>query len=197
MSLPRYEISLLILIIVVILGFISHMGYWIRVSSHVRDTADNDFGRQDLRKALHMHQGSNFNVVLLTSWSLFLVALVFLYFMTPEIFHDLNYFRFPRLASENFGLAVLGAAIILLPGSLVALFVPRAYSYYLITRKLKKLSLFAPMLLIVSIFCSINLGTIYPNTDSFYWNLGYATLLLALIILLAPLIIGFAEEMRT
>lgn len=197
MSPPRYEILLLIaMLIVLILGIISHVGYWIRINSHISDTAGIDVGKQDLRKALHMHHGSNFNTIYITSWSLLLVAFIYLYFMTPQIFSGLNYFRVPNLASGSFGLAALGAAVILIPGSLAALFIPRACSYYTVTRRMKRMSLLAPVLLIISIFCSINLGSIYPTIDSFYWNLGFVTLILALVILLAPFIMGFAEEMR-
>ncbi len=197
MALPRYEISLLILIaIAALIGGICHQAYIYRVHAIVKKTADSSFSRNALLKSLHITQGSNFNTLMILSWSIFLVALIFLYFLTPDIFPDKNYFLFPKMASESYGLAVFGIAVILIPGTLIALIVPRVYSYYLISRWLKNLNLLTPIFLIASLFCSANLATIYPLTDRFIWNLGYAALFVALVLLLLPIVIGFVEEMR-
>lgn len=195
--LPRQEISLLILMIfVMLIGGIFHQAYLQRVQAVVKKTADSDFDRRDLMKALHISQGSNFNALMIFSWSLFFVALIFLYFLTPDIFPDKNYFLFPKMASESYGLAVFGVALIFIPGLLISLIVPRVYSYYLVSRWLKNLNLFTPLLLIVSLFCSANLATIYPQVNELIWNLGYATLLISLVLLLLPIIIGFVEELK-
>ena len=199
MSMPRYEISLLILLaVVMIIGHLIHMAYFSRIERHVKETSDTDrtFLRNDLKKALRIPQGANFNTVMIFSWSLFLVALVFLYFLTPTIFPELNYFRFSAVASENFGLAIFGGAVLLIPGLFVAIHIPRAYSYYLIHMRLKEMNLLTPVLLIGSILCSVHLGTIYPAYDQLYWELGYVTLFMSLVLLLSPIIIGLAEEMR-
>ncbi len=197
MILPRYEVSLLILIIIAMLiGGICHQAYLQRVQVVVKKTADSAFDRRALLKALHISQGSNFNALMILSWSLFLTDLIFLYFLTPNIFPDRNYFLFPQMASESYGLAVFGAAVVIIPGLLISLIVPRVYSYYLISRWLKNLNLLTPIFLIASLFCSINLATIYPKAGGFVWSLGYGTLLVSLILLLLPIIIGFVEEMR-
>lgn len=197
MILPRYEISLLILMIIAMLiGGICHQAYLQRVQAIVKKTADSAFNRRDLLKALHISQGSNFNALMILSWSLFFTALIFLYFLTPDIFPDRNYFLFPQMASESYGLAVFGAAAVLIPGLLISLIVPRVYSYYLISRWLKNLNLLTPLFLIASLFCSVNLATIYPQVNEVIWNLGYATLLISLGLLLLPIIIGFVEELR-
>jgi hypothetical protein len=133
--------------------------------------------------------------MMIISWNLFLIALVFLYFLTPEIFPMWNFFRFPRLASENFGLAIMGV-MILIPSLVVSLHIPQVYGYYLISKWLKELILLTPLLLIFSIFCSVHLGTVYPKIDSIFWNAGYLALLVSLILLILPIVIGFGEEMR-
>ncbi len=197
MILPRYEISLLAAILIALfIGGICHQAYLYRVRAVVKKTADSAFDRKALLKSLHITQGSNFNTLMILSWSIFLVALIFLYFLTPEIFPSKNYFLFPKMASESYGLAAFGVAVILIPGILIALIVPRVYSYYLISRWLKNLNLLTPIFLIVSIFCSANLATIYPLIDRFVWNLGYGALFISLVLLLLPIVIGFAEEMR-
>jgi hypothetical protein len=198
MSSLRYEISLLILLaLVAIIGQLFHTLYISRISQHVKKTTDESFSRNELVGALHTSQGSNFNTVMIFSWCLFLVAFGFLYFLTPTIFPEWNYFRFSQVASYSLGPAMFGAVIVLVFGFLVSVHVPRAYSSYLISNDLKKINLIAPLFLIGSILCSVYLGTIYPAVSSTYWNVGYAAIFLSLILLLLPIILGFFEEMRT
>lgn len=198
MNLPRYEISLLIpLAAVMLLGIASHQLYLWRIKNNVRRTSpDRTFQEKDMRRALQIPQGSNFNTVALFSWNLLLVALIFLYLLTPEIFPEWNYFQLSQAASKNYGLALLGVIVVLIPGFVMSLHLPKVYGYYLISRWLKELNLLTPVLLIVSIFCSVNLATIYPQIDGFVWIVGYATLFAALVLMLAPIIMGFGEEMR-
>ncbi|MCX6668732.1 MAG: hypothetical protein NTV25_02865 [Methanothrix sp.] len=199
MNLLGYEISEIYLLIglvaVLLLSGIFHLRYLRMIESMVRKTADSDFDFEDLMKSLHISQGSNFNIIMIFSWSLFFVALAFLYFLTPDIFPDWNYFKFPQVASWEGGFAVMGIAV-LIPGLFVSLFVPRAYSYYLVHRILKEKVILIPAFLLASILCSVNLGTIYPATDPFLWNLGYVMVFAALALMIAPIFVGFLEEWR-
>lgn len=193
----RFEIVALIFLGVVwVLVLGAHLHYFVRVTDHVKKTTNRDFLRADLKAALSIPQGSNFNTVMLLSWNLFLVALVFLFFLTPDIFSKWNYFKYPEIASGGYGLAIFGAVVILIPGLLVSLFIPQAYRYYLIHRRLKELNILTPVLLIFSILCSIYLGTIYPNTDFQVWVAGYVLLFAALALQVAPVVAGYGEEMR-
>jgi hypothetical protein len=198
MILTGYEISLLLLLVIVaVLALIFHYLYLWRIRNNVRNTSpDRAFQKKELKNSIQIPQGSNFNVIALLSWNLLLVALLFLYFFTPRIFPEWNYFRWPQVASNSYGLAILGIAVMLIPGLLVSIHVPRVYGYYLISRWLKELNLLTPILLIISILCSVSLATMYPATDSQIWIIGYATLFAALAILLAPVFVGFGEEMR-
>jgi hypothetical protein len=195
----EHELRMILLIIlaaVLIIGLLAHMHYFVRITNHITKTSDRAFEKEDLKIALRIHQGSNFNTVMLFSWCLFVVAIAFLFFLTPETFPNWNYFSFPKVASNSFGLAYFGAALIILPGILIAIFIPKGYEYYLISRPIKQAALFVPLLLLVSISCSIYLGTIYPVTDQFFWYPGYAALAVALVIMLAPIGKGYREELR-
>jgi hypothetical protein len=195
----EHELRMILLIIlaaILVIGLLAHMHYFVRITNHIKRTSDRAFQQEDLKIALRIHQGSNFNVVMLFSWCLFVVAAAFLYFLTPEIFPNWNYFSFPQVASDSFGLAYFGAALIILPGILIAIFIPKGYEYYPISRHLKQATIFVPLFLLASISCSIYLGTIYPVTDKSFWYLGYATLIGALIIMLSPMGKGYLEELR-
>mgnify|MGYP001766848391 CR=1 FL=1 len=162
------EISLLfVLIAVMMIGGIIHFMYIKMIESKMKAIADSDFDLGDLMTSLHISQGSNFNTVMILSWCIFFVAVAFLYFLTPVVFPELNYFRFSRMASLDWGFALMGAAVSI-PGILVSIFIPKAYSYHPIHGSLKEIMILVPILLISSILCSINLGTIYPATDAFY-----------------------------
>ena len=190
------EISLLIgLMAALMLGGIFHLMYLRKIESIVKITADSDFDFRDLMRSLHISQGSNFNTMMIFSWSLFFVASAFLYFLTPNIFPEWNYFKIPQMASWDWGFAVMGIAV-LVPGILISIFIPRVYSYHTIHKGLKNVAIIVPILLTLSILCSVNLGTIYPAIDKFSWDLGYLMLLLALVLMIMPIFTSFLEEWR-
>jgi len=185
----------MLLLALMVIGLLSYQTYIWRIENIVRRTSGRPFQKKDLKRAIKIPQGSNFNTMMLISWNLFLIALAFLYFLTPGIFPAWNFFRFPQVASESFGLAIMGV-MILIPGFVVSLHVPQVYGYYLISKWLKELILLTPLLLIVSILCSVHLGIVYPRIDSIIWNTGYVTLFVSLVLLILPIVLGFGEEMR-
>ena len=161
----------------------------------MRSTEDSDFNFEDLMRSMHISQGSNFNTMMILSWSLLSVALAFLYLLTPSIFPEWNFFKIPRVASLDWGFAIFGTAA-LLPGVLISIFVPKVYSYYQIHKRLKSIAAAIPALLLGSIICSIHLGIIYPASDPFFWNLGYLMLAAAAVLMIVPISIGFLEVRR-
>jgi hypothetical protein len=147
-------------------------------------------------KELCQPQGSNFNAIALSAWSLFFIALAFFYFLTPAIFGNYNYFKLAPLASSFFGFFIFGMLILLLT-SVIAAGIPRIYSFYEISRGMKKAIMTTFALLGVSVICSVYLGTIYPGEISVLAEVAaFATLLISQLILLAPICIGTAQVMR-
>lgn len=194
----RLEILALITLgIMCALALGAHLHYFVRVTNHIKRTTKRSFLRKDLKEALSIPQGSNFNIIMLLSWNLFMVALAFLLFLTPEVFSAWNYFKYPDVASSSYGLAAFGTAIVCVPGLMISLFVPQAYRYYLIGMELKELNKLTPILLISSILSSTYLATIYPQIDLTIWIVGYGFLLVSLALLIAPILIGYIEELRT
>jgi len=186
---------LICLVAILILGGALHVMYLKMIESMVKRTEESDFNLEDLMRSMHISQGSNFNIMMILSWSLLLVALAFLYLLTPSIFPEWNYFKIPRVASLDWGFAIFGAAA-LIPGALISIFVPKVYSYYQIHKRLKAIAAAIPALLLGSIICSVHLGTIYPASDQFYWNLGYSMLAAAAVLMILPISIGFLEAWR-
>jgi len=92
-------------------------------------------------------------------------------------------------------LAIFGAAATD-PRSSDLHILPKVYSYYQIHKRLKAIAAAIPALLLGSIICSVHLGTIYPASDQFYWNLGYSMLAAAAVLMILPISIGFLEAWR-
>ena len=193
----RYELELLaILACIMLLGGLIHFAYLNRIRAKLNKKVDSKVEMDDLKKALQVSQGSNFNTLLISSWSLYFVALVFLYFLTPTIFERLNYFQIADVASSDFGIIILGTAVILLSG-MFAFSVPGIYRYYTIPRALKNIIIYlVPLLLLISISVSIYLSTIYPIEDNNSWNLGYLTLVVSQVLLLLPVFSGFVRDLH-
>lgn len=196
------EMTLLGLVAAIfLLGMILHWAYLKRVEKKLRAKSGGDFDLRSLKNAMQIHQGSNFNTMMLAAWSLFFVALAFLYFLTPSIFPKANYFKLAQIASDWWGLSGFGVMIVFITLGLAfavpSLSLPWTYRFYVISRNTKKiLTPAVPILLIISITSSFYLGTIYPKVDSFFWSMGYAALLAAQLLLNLPLFIGIMEEMR-
>jgi hypothetical protein len=193
----RHEIVLLALLLgILILGLGLHWAYLGRIKTRVRNTTGSDFREEDLRKVLRLPQGSNFNTIMLSCWYLYFVALVFLYFLTPQTFTHWNYFRLPAVASGYFGPIILASGTMILTG-VVAFSIPKIYRYYEIGKDRKEMMvIFVPLLLLISLSCASYLGIIYPYSDFSFWNLGYIALFLSQLLLLLPVFSGFMEGLR-
>lgn len=193
----RHEIVLLALLLFILaLGLSLHRVYLGRIKARVMETAGSDFGEEDLKSILRMPQGSNFNTAMLSCWSLYFVALVFLYFLTPQIFPSWNYFRLSTVASSYFGPIILASGTVVITGA-AAFNIPKIYRYYEIGKDQKEMMvILVPVLLLISLACSLYTGIIYPDTNISFWNLGYAALFLGQMLLLLPVFSGFAGGMR-
>jgi hypothetical protein len=147
-------------------------------------------------KELYTLQGSNFNALAISAWSLFFIALAYFYFLTPSIFEKYNYFKLAPLASSLLGFFIFGFLILLLTVVLSIGF-SRIYGFYEISTGMKKAIMLTFVLLATSIICSAYMGTIYPvRTSIFAEAAAFATLLTSQFILLAPIYIGTAKVMR-
>jgi len=193
----RYEIVLLALLLAtLILGAALHWAYLKRINKRVKATAGSAFHDEDLKRVMRLDQGSNFNTIMLSCWSLYFVAVVFLYFLTPQIFPSWNYFRLSAVASSYLGPILLALGTIVLTG-VAAFSIPRIYRYYEIGRDRKEMMvIFVPLLLTISLLCAIHLGIIFPQSDYSFWNLGYIAVFLSQFLLLLPVFTGFLEGRR-
>ena len=121
--------------------------------------------KEEIMEEMFTRQGSNFNAAAVAAWMLLFAAFAYFYFLTPEIFPRHNYFQVSFLASGPLGFAAFGL-LVLLFSLVAAAFVPRKiYGYYELSKSMKVAVMFVVPLLAVSIFLSVQQGTIYPEVD--------------------------------
>ena len=198
----NYEILLLGLLAFILacgLGF--HLAYlkntYKRVGvSYIGSEGNSDvqFDMAALKESLQLSQGSNFNTFIIAAWSLFFVAIAFLYLLSPIL--PVNYFEIPFVASYKLGLLILSMSVILVT-ALAAFSLPMIYRYYVIHRRIKILMAYIlPLLFLLSISLSAYLATIYPEINPRIWNISYFFLASAEVLLILPFLIGFWEGSR-
>jgi hypothetical protein len=133
----------------------------------------NEVSKELLYREMTVSQGSNFTALALASWIMLFVAVAYLYLLVPTIL-PFSYMNIAELASSNFGFAIFGifvaciaAAIILffdkLPEDHRELKLTELYSFYSISKAVKKMIGMTVIALCISVLLSAYIGTIYPN----------------------------------
>ena len=123
-------------------------------------------------KEMTVPQGSNFTALALAAWIMLFVAIAYLYLLVPTII-PFSYMSIAELASNALGFAIFGilvaglaAAIILfldkLPDDHRELKLMELYSFYSISKAVKKMIGMAVIALCISVMLSAYIGTIYP-----------------------------------
>jgi hypothetical protein len=125
-----------------------------------------------LYKEMTVSQGSNFTSLALASWIMLFVALAYLYLLVPT-FLPFSYMRVAELASNPIGFAIFGvlvaclAVVIILfldklPQDHRELKLTELYSFYSISKTMKKMIGMTVVALCFSVMLSAYIGTIYP-----------------------------------
>lgn len=150
-----------------------------------------------LYKEMTVAQGSNFTALALTSWIMLFVAIAFLYLLVPT-FLPFSYMDVADLASNTMGFAIFGLSIALLVAILI-LFVDKLpedlrefkltelYSFYSISKAMKKMIGITTILLSFSIILSAYLGTIYPVRSAAVEFISLLLLIVSAALLITPI----------
>jgi len=150
-----------------------------------------------LYKEMTVAQGSNFTALALASWIMLFVAIAFLYILVPS-FLPVSYMEIAELASNSMGFAIFGLSIALLV-AIIILFVDKLpedirefkltelYSFYSISKAMKKMIGLTVVFLSFSVILSAYLGTIYPNRSAVVELISLLLLIISAAILIMPI----------
>jgi hypothetical protein len=167
-----FLIGSLLLVLVLILACTLHI-YNIRKNYKDLDRLGCKAGKESFYKEITVSQGSNFMGLAFASWILLSVSIVFLYFLIPTFFRY-SYMQVAELASSPFGFLVLGIFILVVSGAIILLLdklpenyrdfrFTEIYSFYSISKRMKRMIGLTVLLLCISVLLSAYLGTIYPE----------------------------------
>jgi hypothetical protein len=150
-----------------------------------------------LYKEMTVAQGSNFTALALASWIMLFVAIAFLYMLVPT-FLPVNYMEIAELASNSMGFAIFGLSTALLV-AIIILFIDKLpedtrefkltelYSFYSISKAMKKMIGLTVILLSFSVILSAYLGTIYPDRSVVVELISLLLLIVSAAILIMPI----------
>jgi len=167
-----------------------------RIYRRVSSLSGGQISKDKMLSELSVSQGSNFTAMAISAWSLFFAALAYLYFLTPALFQDYNYFKVASLASSPIGFFIFGILAIAI-GTIVATAFSRFYSYYEISGKVKRSIMATFLLLGLSLVSSAYLGTLYPGgTSVLATAVAFLSLFASLLMLLSPIYLGTYKVIR-
>jgi hypothetical protein len=123
-------------------------------------------------KEMTVSQGSNFTALALAAWIMLFVAVAYLYLLVPTIL-PFSYMDIAELASSTLGFAIFGILVACLAGA-IFLFLDKLpqdhrdlrlmelYSFYSISKTMKKMISMTVIALCISVLLSAYIGTIFP-----------------------------------
>jgi hypothetical protein len=126
-----------------------------------------------LYKEMTVSQGSNFTALALAAWIMLFVAVAYLYLLVPT-FLPFSYMSMGELASNPMGFAIFGIIVASLMAAIILLLdklpqdnrefkLTELYSFYSISKAVKKMIGMTIIALCISVLLSAYVGTIYPN----------------------------------
>ncbi len=153
--------------------------------------------KEGFYREMTVAQGSNFTALALVAWMMFFVAIAYLYLLVPT-FLPYSYMQIPAMASSSIGFFIFGAivaavlAVVILgldklPNSYRNFKLTEIYSFYSLSKRMKRFIGLTVPALSVSVLFSAFIGTIYPGRDSLAEALALAFLVISMGVLVAPI----------
>jgi len=154
--------------------------------------------KEDFYREMTIAQGSNFTALALAAWMMLFVAIAYLYLLVPTSL-PYSYMQIPVVASSLIGFFIFGiivaalAAIAilaldkLLPEHYRGLKLTELYSFYTLSKNMKKFIGLTVPALSFSVLFSAFIGTTYPGRDPLAETLALAFLVVSLGVLVAPI----------
>jgi hypothetical protein len=201
------SLSAALIVLMTALAAVFHALNVKKIHRRVSELEKKSIKKEELYKELSQPQGANFSAVATVAWGLALVAFVYLYFFTPDVFARVNYFRVPKMASSPIGFAAIGllfsvlmTAVVVgtdkLPESCRCYRFLELYNFYVIDKNTKRLFVLTIPALWISIWCSAYLSTIYPDESSSVGLVAFALFLASMVVLTTPIYREFLEGLR-
>ena len=197
----NYAILGLILFIIIAGAFYLHISYLNRVYVKIIELKKQHVPHEAFYENMSIAQGSNFSGLAMTAWIALIVAILYFYLLTPGRFYFSYIESAPELASGSFGFLLFGivATIVAFLGIILLDKLPEnhrnlklteLYSFYSLSKNMKRCISLAIPLLGLSIVVSAYSGTIYPEKNTSLEAFGFMLLIVSATILVCPVLVG-------
>lgn len=148
--------------------------------------------KNNFKKFLYTPQGSTFDALALSSWLLFIVGTLFVFFLTPQISEEWTYLNLTYLVSSSLGFFSFGFMALVIGLIMVIMFrLTDVYSMYIIPKGLKRAIMASWVLLLAPLTIPAYLAVLYPYAEgvSDWIYLAFFCLIVSQILLLSPIFI--------
>ena len=178
-----------------------HISYLSRVHAQIVALKDESVSPEAFYENMSVAQGSNFTGLAMTAWIMLFVAIAYFYLLIPGKLPYSYIELMPDWASGQFGFLKFGvaAAILAVAGIMILDMLPEnrrnlklteLYSFYSVSKSMKRnIGLTIPFLGL-SVVLSAYAGTIYPEQNNIVEALSFALLLVSAAILVWPVLVG-------
>lgn len=175
-----------------------HINNLKRVHKRIEELKGGPVPKEDFYREMTVAQGSNFSALAMTAWIMLFVAIAYLYLLIPSDLPFSYMMQIPEWASHPlgfliFGFIAAGVAIVVilisdnLPENHRDLKLTELYSFYSISKSMKRNICLTALFLGVSVVFSAYAGTIYPEHNSISEALSFILLIFSMVILVFPI----------
>ena len=191
-----FAVGTILLAIILILAGILHVINLNRVHKLMIVLQKKAVSKALLYKEMTVSQGSNFTALALASWIMLFVAIAYLFLLVPT-YLPFSYMSVGELASNPMGFAIFGIFVALFVTAMILLLdklpedhrefkLTELYSFYSISKTMKKMIGLTVIVLCISILLSAYIGTIYPARSAHSEFISLMLLILSTGILVMP-----------
>jgi hypothetical protein len=167
--------TLLLVFILLLVGPV-HIFNLKRVRKRIEELEHCCVSKEALYKEYTISLGSNFCALAFAAWIMLFVAIAYLYLLVPTVL-PFSYMQVPALASNPLGFAIYGVAVAAVTSLLVLgldklpekyreFKLTEMYSFYTLSKSMKRLIVLAVPFLCASVLLSAYIGTIYPDRST-------------------------------
>lgn len=188
--------TLLLVFILLLVGPV-HIFNLKRVRKRIEELEHCSVSKEALYKEYTISLGSNFCALAFAAWIMLFVAIAYLYLLVPTVL-PFSYMQIPALASNPFGFAIFGVAISVVTSLLILgldklpekyreFKLTEMYSFYTLSKSMKRLIVLAVPFLCASVLFSAYVGTIYPDRSTLAELLSIVFLFVSVSFMVTPI----------
>jgi hypothetical protein len=168
-----------------------------RVRKRIGELEHCYVSKEALYKEYTISLGSNFCALAFAAWIMLFVAIAYLYLLVPTVL-PFSYMQIPALVSNPLGFAVFGVAVAVvialmilgldkLPEKYREFKLTEMYSFYTLSKSMKRMIVLAVPFLCASVLFSAYVGTVYPDRSPLVELLSLAFLFVSISFMVTPI----------